>query len=116
MADGHIVVIRSEPSGKRLRVLRPWLARITGAEERYGLQREFVRATEDWAHAEVGYLGVCFGVVHVWAVRVGWIVEIEDPGICDPRLPKRRFGRVCAKGVQPMTREEVLAWAQLQPA
>ena len=60
----------------------------------------------------MGPLGWFYGVVHVWAARVGWVVEIDDPGALDE---KRRFGCVVPTGLAPMTREEVIAWAQTQP-
>lgn len=82
----------------------PWVARITGLDDRYGLAREFVRARKDYTNANsVGSRGV----FNVYWLENG-LYEVEER--ISWRQPRRWFCRAEAGRIIRMTREEALEW------
>lgn len=59
------------------RVPRPWVARVDGPDEQYGLKREFVRPMNDWEKAHRAWSGNLYGVVATFAMRNGHLYEIQ---------------------------------------
>lgn len=111
MIDGPIYVFRAPPSVSAA-TQRTWVARVHGISTRYGLDREFVRALNDFSAAKRGSVsGKMRGVVSTFPLRAGWVVEVSHPG---RRGPVRYFARVTADGLDRMTAEEVTRWAAAQ--
>lgn len=58
-------------------VPKPWVAEIQGPCPRYGLQREFVRALNDWAGARAAWSGNVYGRVARFPLRDGRLYEVS---------------------------------------
>lgn len=56
---------------------KPWVARITGPDEKYGLVREFVRPLNDWSDARRAWSGNVYGVVSAFPLREGHLYEVK---------------------------------------
>jgi hypothetical protein len=69
---------------------RPWVARIDGPDERYGLQREFVSPLNDWAEARKAWSGNLYGVVACFPLRDGHLYEVSR---CRGKPSKRYVSR-----------------------
>lgn len=94
------------PSDDRL-ADRPWVARITGLSDHFGVRRQFLRPLTDWSRAR----GRVRGPSHTFVLRLGWVVEacyLVDP---HDELPSRFFARVQSAGLQPIEILEVVEWA-----
>lgn len=83
---------------------RPWVARITGTDSKFGLAREFVRGVVDYSHAN----SVCSrGVKTTYALAAG-TYQINDPQTW--KRTARYFVAVAADGtVTHPTLDQVLA-------
>lgn len=79
----HLAKLRS--------VFRPWVARITGPDERFGLAREFIEPRRDYREASNSGRGV----ILVFALRPG-IHEVKE--ITSGRYFERRFVTVTPDG------------------
>jgi len=89
---------------------KPWVARITGLDPKYGLAREFLRGQKDYTDANsTGSRGVFLtywlpeGIYEVYE-RTGWKSE------------RRFFCRSEQGRLVRMTQEEVLAWLENPPS
>jgi len=58
-------------------VPRPWVARIHGPDEKFGLHREFVRPMNDWKDARAAWSGNTYGVVATFPLRDGHLYEVS---------------------------------------
>jgi hypothetical protein len=80
---------------------KPWVAKITGTDPKFGLKREFVNGTRDYSKANS---------VKTRGVMTTWIL---DDGIYECNLPQswknteRFFTIVTDDGYQPLTAAEV---------
>ena len=81
---------------------KPWVARITGTDPKYGLKREFVNGTRDYSNANS---------VKTRGVETTWVL---GDGIYECSLPKswknteRFFTIVTQDGYQFLTSTEVI--------
>lgn len=83
---------------------RPWVARVTGLDDRHGLAREFERGLRDYREANgTGSRGVWLTFV----LRPGVLYEVQE--LVSWQNERRYFCRVVAGKVVEMTREELLA-------
>lgn len=83
---------------------RPWVARITGLDDRHGLAREFERGLRDYRQADsTGSRGVWLTFV----LRPGTVYEVHE--LVSWQRERRYFCRVEAGRVVEITREAVLA-------
>lgn len=101
------------PADKDRRFTRPWVARIKGLSDRFGVEREFIRPLTDWTQAR-GRAGRVRGLSHVFVLHVGWVVEacyLVDPA---DEYESRFFARVQTAGLQPIEATEVVEWAANQ--
>jgi hypothetical protein len=57
--------------------IKPWVARIRGADAQYGLGREFVQPMQDWAQARRAWSGNLYGVVSTYPLRDGCLYEVH---------------------------------------
>lgn len=100
------------PAGDRI-ADKPWVARITGLSDHFGVRRQFLRPLVDWSHAR-GRPGRVRGLSHTFVLRVGWVVEacyLQDP---HDEVTSRFFARVQPAGLQPIEVQEVVEWAVVQ--
>jgi len=83
---------------------RPWVARITGLDDRYEFRREFVECVRDWSDARSNGIR---GIYEYFALPPG-IYQVNE---CI-RLGKSRryFIRVEGTEYEEITREEVEQW------
>lgn len=70
--------------------VKPWVAEITGACPRYGLQRNFMRPMNDWKDASRAMSGNLYGVVATYPLREGRLYEVQR---CEGNPSKRRVVR-----------------------
>jgi len=59
------------PVGSRADQPKPWAARITGADPKYGLAREFITPMNDWIDARRNFRGEIRGIVAHFPLRNG---------------------------------------------
>jgi len=57
--------------------VKPWVARIGGPCEKYGLQREFIRPMNDWQQAHRANSGNVYGIVATFPLREGSLYEVQ---------------------------------------
>lgn len=91
-------------------VPRPWVARIDGPDELYGLRREFVPAMNDWRRARPAWSGNVYGIIATFHLREGALYEVSRlRGNPSKRRVAREF--VWAEGgkLHPRSDEEALA-------
>lgn len=90
---------------------RPWVARITGRDARFGLRREFVRGVKDYSRANsVGSRGV-----YRYFFLASGVYEVNE--LQSWSRSRRYFLRVGADGGKTeITREEVDAWLNADSA
>lgn len=78
-------------------VPKPWVARITGTDPRFGLGREFVKALNDWEHARTAMSGNLYGVVANFPLREGHVYEVSRlRGSSSKRHVAREFVELAA--------------------
>ena len=106
--SGPIYVLRIEEAGG----VRPWVAQVAGLSLKFGIRRAFVSPSKDWRHARRNMSGRLRGVVSVFALREGWVVEVCRPDRKGREL--RYFARVTPTGLDEITAEEAMAWAAAQ--
>lgn len=112
---GPIYMLRSRYDESRtgdLYDIKPWVARITGVSTRYGLRRAFVEPQRDWSESKRACSGRIRGVIYVFVLRAGWVVETHTQG---KKGMRRGYSRVTTGGLEPLTHEQVVAWAAEQP-
>ena len=81
---------------------RPWVARITGTDPRYGLQREFLRGQKDYADANsVGSRGV-----YVYYPLPPGVYEVQE--LISWSKVRRYFVRSAGGRYEVIDRETVL--------
>jgi len=89
---------------------KPWLARITGYDPKYGYQREFARAAKDWrtASGRGGHrMDFC------WTLALNEVYEAWWPD--GSRRSRRAFLRATPEGdVTEISEEEVTGWLALR--
>lgn len=56
---------------------KPWVARIDGPDEKYGLRRDFVKALNDFRDAGASMSGRVYGVVARFPMRAGHLYEVS---------------------------------------
>lgn len=56
---------------------RPWVARIDGTDERYGLRREFIRPLNDYRNAHAAWSGNVYGLVARFPLHSGHLYEVS---------------------------------------
>ena len=94
-------------------VPKPWVARIGGPCERYGLQREFVQPMNDWRHARRAWSGNTYGVRSTFALRDGNLYEVSRlRGRTSKRYVAREFVAISGGKRQPLDPDEALARAE----
>lgn len=71
-------------------VPKPWVARIAGTDEKYGLAREFVQPMNDWRDARKAWSGNTYGVMATFALRSGEMYEVSR---CRGKSSKRYVAR-----------------------
>lgn len=84
---------------------KPWVARIVGTCDRYGLDREFVRPHRDYRDASISLRS---GLYHWYFLDDGYY-EIRAVLSCTRR--RRYFARVVNGLITEVEREEVVEWA-----
>lgn len=84
---------------------RPWVARISGTDSRYGLAREFVEPHRDYAH--VNSTG-SRGIMLYFVVDEGEVYEVHKLVSWSKHV--RYFCRIQDGDEIRMTREEVDQW------
>lgn len=94
---------------------KPWVARIRGPSEKWGLDREFIRGLRDYEHADTNMRGVPRGIVTRFPLRIGWLVECYHRASGRQRDGwTRYFGLVRPGGIEVWTADAVAAWAATQ--
>lgn len=93
---------------------RPWVARIDGVDERYGLRREFIKSLNDFRDARVAWSGNTYGIVASFPLRAGHLYEVSRTrGKPSKRRVVREFYWLDEELVmQPRTPDEALAVAE----
>ena len=85
---------------------RPWIARITGLCEKYGLKREFIRGQKDYSRANsIGSRGV----YEYFALDTG-IYEVHERTTW--KKTRRYFIRAKDAQIEEISREEVMQEAR----
>lgn len=51
--------------------VRPWVARLTGADPKFGVRRDFVDPLRDWRDAHQAMSGRLYGITCVWMLSAG---------------------------------------------
>lgn len=110
MSSGHLGAMLREEQRYRERP-RPWVARITGRDEKYGLAREFIRGARDYAD---GNSTGSRGVYRWYELPEGEVYEINAP--MSWKHADRYFARSHRGQLVRMTREEVDAWVAQKEA
>lgn len=94
-------------------VPRPWVARITGVDVKYGLAREFVDRLNDWRSARRACSGNLYGVVAAFPLRDGELYEVSRlRGSSSKRHVAREFLTVRDGRIHPLTPAAALAIAE----
>lgn len=85
----------------------PWVAAVVGLDDRYGLERRFLRGRKDYLQANsIGSRGI-----YLWYTLEPGLYEINEQ--VSWRGWDRRFEVVDQSGSRRrLTREEALAWAR----
>lgn len=83
--------------------LRPWVARITGLDSKYGFRREFMSGPRDYTHAD--NLGK-YGIYEYYYLEDG-LYEINEAVALGKA--RRYFVQIIEEWLNPITREEVIA-------
>jgi len=92
------------------RLIWPWVARITGIDERYGLAREFVRCHKDYSRANsTGSRGI-----YAYYILGDGIYEVNQRESW--KRTRRYFIRVVEDKITEISREEVLEWLNTSSA
>lgn len=82
---------------------QPWVARLTGIDERWGFKREFIQGIYDYSHGKRHHTR---GVFIYWALPPG-LYEFSRPKSW--KHHERFFGRVTETGqIVQMSREEMI--------
>jgi hypothetical protein len=94
-------------------VPKPWVARIDGTCEKYGLKREFVQRMNDWRDARRAWSGNTYGVTATFPLRGGHVYEVSRTrGKPSKRYVAREFMRIDTAGKRhSITPDEALATA-----
>jgi hypothetical protein len=77
---GQLVILRIEIDGSfrgSPNVPKPWVARITGTDPKFGLAREFVAPMNDWSNAHVAHSGNLYHRVSQFNLREGNLYEVS---------------------------------------
>lgn len=110
---GRIHMLRIEIDGHfhgSSEVPKPWVARITGVDPKYGLGREFVQRLTDWARASQAWSGNLYGVVASFPLREGNLYEVSRlRGRPSKRHVAREFVEVRGGGIERLEALDVLA-------
>jgi len=78
-------------------VPRPWVARVDGIDQKYGLRREFVRPLNDWAESRRAWSGNIYGRVARFPLRDGNLYEVSRlRGNSSRRRVEREFLELAA--------------------
>jgi len=103
------LVQRPFPLRKEIDIIRygrkslyPWVARILGLDDRYGLKREFVECVRDWTSARSDGMR---GIYEYYALPPG-IYEVNE--CVRPGESRRYFIRAEGAEYHEITREEVI--------
>ncbi len=92
---------------------KPWAAEITGACQRYGLARTFIRALRDYRDARSAWSGNVYGVVARYPLHDGKLYEVSRcRGKPSKRYVARQFYTVAGGKMHERTPEEALAMAE----
>lgn len=93
--------------------IKPWVARITGTDPKFGLAREFVQPKNDYANARSAWSGRVYGMVATFALREGSLYEIaQADGSSSKRHIARRFAWIEAGVEQRIEPLDALAMAE----
>lgn len=87
---------------------KPWVAEICGLDNRFGLQRVFVRPLRDYKEASRSWRGVVSGVKSHFCLREGAVYEVSAQ--TRRGMERRRFIRIEASEPVEMTAAEVTKW------
>lgn len=94
-------------------VPKPWVARIGGVDEKYGLAREFIKPMNDWRDASKAWSGNTYGVVATFALREGALYEVcRLRGRSSRRHVSREFVWVEDGKMHPRAPDDALAHAE----
>jgi hypothetical protein len=95
-------------------VPKPWVARIDGMCEKYGLRRSFVEKMNDWRDARKAWSGNTYGVVATFPLRGGHVYEVSRTrGDSSKRHVAREFVRIDDAGKRhKITADDALAHAE----
>ncbi len=79
MASGKLSILKIEVDGHFHggEPIKPWVARITGIDPKYGLARTFLDAMNDWSNARAAWSGNIYGRVANFALRDGNLYEVQ---------------------------------------
>lgn len=109
--EAPLYVLELAPS-ESMDSVRPWVARIIGTSEKFGLERRFVEALTDYSGSSRSCAGRLRGVVHAWPLRVGWVVEAQHyRRTRSKRHLTRYLAVVRAAGLEELDAEAVASWA-----
>lgn len=100
---------RAQWTAEQYRDRKPWLARITGYDPKYGYEREFVHAARDWdsGSASRHRMNYC------WTLRLNEVYEAWWPD--GGKRSRRAFLRATPEGdVTEISEEEVTGWLALR--
>jgi len=107
-----IFVLELAPS-ESMDSVRPWVARIIGTNEKFGLERRFVDPLTDWSGSSRSCAGRLRGVARSFPLRVGWVVEAQHYRRArSKRHLVRYFAVVQPDGLEELPAEAVAAWAE----
>lgn len=89
---------------------KPWAAKITGIDTKFGLRREFVDKMNDWKDAKKAWSGNVYGVVATFPLRTGCLYEVSRcRGRSSKRYVSREFGVVEGGKLRSLEPIEALA-------
>jgi hypothetical protein len=84
---------------------RAWVAKITGLSDKYGLDREFVRAAKDYRRANSRGTR---GVYASYMLEYGYIYEVSSPQSWS--TTERYFLLAGPHGGERMSKSDVISW------
>lgn len=113
--DGSLYLLRIEVDGHFHggEPVKPWVARITGTDAKYGLARDFIRPMNDWRDAHKAWSGNVYGVVATFPLRDGNMYEVQRcRGNSSKRHVVREFVWIDGGRQHKRTPEQALAHAE----
>lgn len=111
--QGSLYMLRVEIDGHfhgSPKVPRPWVARLSGPDPKYGLAREFVQQMNNWESARRAGSGNLYGVVAHFPMRRGHLYQVSRlRGRPSKRYVAQEFGWLGDEGpLEQLEPEEVL--------